>query len=514
MADNFTSLSGSELISAFRKGEFELDCIHMQLAQNKDEKPIVCSGRGYIRVAKDGRLEFKIYATDVTDTDAFAAFKSTMAVASGTIYASTDFYTLTAIDQFRNSWTADRILPDASWPGPVSLPIVEGRMDVLRTTSGQFSKPSKEHLLRLHFFDDGDVPYPNLNVEQTPEGQKLRRDHARFAAAGCDFLVAKGEAEFTVEAESDTEFRPHFETRIVEALQFLLARSLLPRILVRNESKRQSLELTSANPKSIRPHLHPPLAPGYQGYYDHAWNLFSRYLDYVLRSNDTMYWHSCSYHLHNACEASANSIDAWAIGVCLAVEGISSLVEVPQTKEEKKLKKDICKSLTEFIDAQHWDEKFTRRLKGLVGQLQSLRVIDRLEPLRALGSVDEAHVGAWSKLRNRQAHPKYSDLKNLDMREVQAMLDMISKTTVLMYLIVFHLIGYTGKYVDYGTHRYPVRDYPPSAPKLAKPVETNPESLPTTTRISLKSTLRTWCRAVHAGLCALFRCTDAVRADD
>jgi len=274
------------------------------------------------------------------------------------------------------------------------------------------------------------------------------------------------------------------------------------------------LELTSANPKSIRPHLDPPLAPGYQGYYDHAWNLFSRYLDYVLRSNDTMYWHSCSYHLHNACEASANSIDAWAIGVCLAVEGISSLVEVPQTKEEKKLKKDICKSLTEFIDAQHWDEKFTRRLKGLVGQLQSLRVIDRLEPLRALGSVDEAHVGAWSKLRNRQAHPKHADLKNLDMREVQAMLDLISKTTVLMYLIVFHLIGYTGKYVDYGTHRYPVRDYPPSAPELAKPVETDPESLPTTTRISLKSTLCTWCRAVHAGLCALFRCADAVRADD
>jgi hypothetical protein len=40
------------------------------------------------------------------------------------------------------------------------------------------------------------------------------------------------------------------------------------------------------------------------------------------------------------------------------------------------------------------------------------------------------------------------------------MLDMIAKTTVLMYHIVFYLIGYVGKYVDYGRPRFPVRVYP------------------------------------------------------
>lgn len=51
------------------------------------------------------------------------------------------------------------------------------------------------------------------------------------------------------------------------------------------------------------------------------------------------------------------------------------------------------------------------------------------------------------------------------------MLDLISKTTVLMYHVVFHLIGYNGKYVDYGTYRYPVRDYPLPLPENAPPSE-------------------------------------------
>ena len=134
------------------------DCLHMQLAQNREESPVVYSGSGYIRLAEDGRLEFKIYATAATNTDAFTALKAVMDVASGTIYASTDLYTLTAIDRFRNSWTAERILPDANWPGPESLPIVQGKLDVLRTTSGHF--PNRARNTSCGFISSTTASFP------------------------------------------------------------------------------------------------------------------------------------------------------------------------------------------------------------------------------------------------------------------------------------------------------------------------------------------------------------------
>ena len=481
MATNSTSLSGNEVISAFREGNFEVDCIQMQLTQNTDANPIVYSGRGFIRLTQNGRFEFKIYATEVSNITAFTSFQAVMAQASGTIYADADFYTLSAVDRFRNSWTADRILPEADWPGWNALPNVHGRLDTLRTPSGHFADPTQEHLLRVHFFVQADIPSPRVSVERTPDGPKMKHDSARFKAVGCDFAVTKADGEIIVEAQSSEPFKPYFETRITEALQFILARSLLPRMIVRSDNKRQSLELASAIPKSDRTHLDPPLAAGYQGYYEYSWMLFSLYLDYTTRTNEAWYWHSCSYHLHNACEASANSIDAWAIGVCLAVEGISSLVEVNQTEEEKQAKKNVSNSLTKFIDSQGWDETLTKRAKGLVGELQNLRVIDRLETLRVIGHVDAGYVRAWSKLRHRQAHPKHTDVTNVDGRDIQATLDLIHKTTVLMYHIVFHLIGYTGKHIDYGTHgthRYPMRDYPLQASQSSDPPTSNPTPNP------------------------------------
>ena len=43
----------------------------------------------------------------------------------------------------------------------------------------------------------------------------------------------------------------------------------------------------------------------------------------------------------------------------------------------------------------------------------------------------------------------------------QTALDMVNKTIVLMYKIIFQVIGYEGKFTDYGTVGYPLKDYPP-----------------------------------------------------
>src|SRR6266568_5505454 len=231
---------------------------------------------------------------------------------------------------------ADDLLPQVSWPGPESQkPVVQGKLRTVRT-AGRFAKPTRKHLLRLHFFQNLEVACTCISAEETPTGTVLKRDHARFTALGCDFPVARTDGELIVEVQSDEPFAPSFETRIIETLQFVLARSLALRIMVIAEDAAQGLELASAVPTVGKAKLDPPLAAGYQGFQECFWPLFIRYLEYVVANNNTQYWHSCSYHLNNACEASAHSIDAWATAVCVAVEGISSLVTFEQTAEDEQ----------------------------------------------------------------------------------------------------------------------------------------------------------------------------------
>lgn len=472
-----SNLTGDDLVSAFRSGNFEIDCLEMRLTQNKTEEPITYSGPGYIRLSDDGTLEFKIYAREVRNTSALASLNATMKSESGKIYAETDFYTLAAVDRANNQWLAKDLLPHIHWPGLEDVrPIAHGALTTLATASGRFAKQTRKHLLRLHFFERVEIACTGISAQETPIGATLTRDHAKFSALGCEFLVTKTDDEIIAVVQSDEPFAPFFETRIIEALQFMLSRSLPLRMLVSTEDSSQILELSSAVPRAGRPKLDPPLAPGYQGYQECFWPLFTRYLEYVVKNTSAQYWHSSSYHLNNAAEASAQSLDTWATGICVAVEGIASLIEIKSTPEEKKAKRDIIKALSDYIDAQAWDSKLSRRTKGLLPQLHNVQVRERLETLRVIGHVDGADMKAWSDLRNRQAHPKHSDIRNIDKVDLRSKLDLISKTTVLMYHVVFHLIGYSGKYVDYGTYRYPVRDYPLPPPESAPDSITPDES--------------------------------------
>jgi len=57
-------------------------------------------------------------------------------------------------------------------------------------------------------------------------------------------------------------------------------------------------------------------------------------------------------------------------------------------------------------------------------------------------------------------HPTPPDLSDEKTPDHQSHFDLINKVTVLLYHLIFYLIGYSGSYSDYGTHGYPNRAYP------------------------------------------------------
>jgi hypothetical protein len=436
----------SEILSAFKLRTLEMDCVDMALVQSADASSISYKGKGYIRQTSEDFLTFKIYATETTNTDASRHLKEFFTAKSGRLFRDNEYYRFVAITSDGTKWTADKVRPIVNWGAQHTNPIVTGSF-INGPLSTEWPMSEAAHSLYLHFFDSTEIP--------------CIIDQIKFSAVNCDFVVRKPDNEFVVEACSTDVLPALFHIRIQEALRLLLARSVICRVIINHDGKRQSFQMASTPPRSLNTQLGRPIDSSY-GHLDDSWRLFSQYLEYVINNTPSAAWNRCSYHLYNACEASANSVDAWAIGVSVAVEGIAKLVksETPTTEERKRVT-ILTKHLLDHISSLPCFNDLSKRVKGLLGMMQDVRVQDRLTPLVSNGYVDYAYISAWSKLRNKHVHPSS---RNLDMANIddyhQSMLDLINKTTVLMYHIIFYMIGYKGKFTDYGTTGYPFKDYP------------------------------------------------------
>jgi hypothetical protein len=436
-----------KIIEDFRQRKLQVDFLHMELVQKKEgADAIVYKGKGYIRQTEDDVLTFKLYADEAENTNMMASFNSWNDIVPGTLYDNSAYFTLRALATDGIHWGAEHVLPECDWLGGHDKPVVQGKLN----SCVRGEAPKEPRGLALHFFEKADVPC--LISEEN------------FTAQGCAFQVKKGEESFVVRARSDEALPEHFDTRVEETLRFLLAQSVVARVRMHGSR----LELHSGSRLTHGTRLGPPISRGSQAFMGNSWQLFDCYLGYILRETNGPYWNPCSNHLHNALEASANSMDAWAIGLGVAVEGVAGMISYSLPKEQKTKLKALQKFIVQQVNESETYKGSGSRIQGLVGGLTSIRAIDKMIWLAQQGGTDSAYVEAWKSLRNRGVHPTTGkiDIASLDY---QRYIDELHKVGVLLYHIVFHLIGYSGPYTDYGARGFPAEDYPLSPPATAEP---------------------------------------------
>jgi hypothetical protein len=189
----------------------------------------------------------------------------------------------------------------------------------------------------------------------------------------------------------------------------------------------------------------------------------------VTRENSTPSWHSCSYHLHNACEASANSADAFTIELCVSVEKTSGLVSFVGNIDDGEHKRRVQRLMRKWLKAVGWiNTAVGDRAMGLLSSLHHIRMKDRLADLVKRGMVDQEHLKVWGKLRHPGVHAGDPDAGGVLSKGSQDWLDDIGAVTVLMYHLIFHLIGYNESYTDYSRRGWRSARYPLSSTEAPK----------------------------------------------
>lgn len=413
----------------------------MSLTQMRTDTPIQYKGTGYIHQNEEGMIEFKIYCCN-TNTNMTDCLRRDFSKKSGEIFSESDYFQLLAIALDGTTWKAERFLIDASWPTE-GKPIIIGRVSELRA---EWNTQKPAHSVRIIFFEQANIPCIIDKIE--------------FSTNNCDFTFRKFDNEFVVEAHSGDSLDDYIHIRIQEALRFILAKSVSWRVLERSDGHRSWVELTSPIKRSANTQLCPPITCANHCYIDDSLNLFKLYLDYITQKAPRNRWHACSYHLHNACEASANSIDAWIVGLCVAVEGIVSLIEVERDSEELKNISLLKECILNYIGREEKFNQFKARVKGLLGMLSATSPSDKLNYLMHQGLVARENIVSWKKIRSKHIHPSEMAPRSEAAKDFQLLIDHINGTTTLMYNVIFALIGYRGKFTDYGTRNYPTKEFP------------------------------------------------------
>lgn len=448
------------VVDLLRSGALELDCALMELVQDDAEAPRLYRGPGYIRQDDKGWITFKMFPTETRNLP--SGLGSGRTGAAGTLLSADQYYNLVATDAWARQWRAERIIPDLSYGGGTGGII--SASGIVHALVNVEKRSYSANYYKLHFFEDMEFPC-NSNTTtykdtgSGPELSEISGDLVKLTSADCDISIHRGNGFVTVTVSATGHFPSHIETRIVESLQFVLARSLWYRAVESLVGNDEMTKLISPRRVSVRTRLQEPIHLGTVAGREHVWQLFDLYFRYVIRRGDPG-WHPCSVHLHAACEASANSLEAYALGLAIAVEGMTNVL-FPDCGRIDRLYKDVVDDLCKHVNtwpARGPEEIVVRvrdRIAGFRGQLLQVRAVDRMYKLSQEGVLDERYIGAWKKLRNTSAH---AGAPGTPVN--QELVDEIMAVTVLMYHLVFHAIGYNGRYVDYSTRGYPPRCYP------------------------------------------------------
>jgi hypothetical protein len=129
-------------------------------------------------------------------------------------------------------------------------------------------------------------------------------------------------------------------------------------------------------------------------FHHHGWRLFAKYLEYVAANTQGPSWNPVAYHLNNARESTAGSVDAHAVGVAVAVEAVASLISIKlDEKKAEKLAVLLDRTRKWLADQSDLQDE-VKRIGNYLNGLSNPRVQDTLHALAATGHVEKDYIKA------------------------------------------------------------------------------------------------------------------------
>lgn len=433
-----------ETIEAFRRGDFEIDMPRIEMVAGDRRM----QGPGSLRQNARGDIELKCYVAFSDLQPMIDMINRSMSSEAGALVPEDNYHFATAIDPASAAWDLGRILTHHS----ISLPTASGTIRAVpKTLRRQESTRNTASILALYFFEQDKRDWEGLIGG--PHAIKINDADLHITFEDLTGGQIKAVAKY------DLPFPPGFERRLIEAMQFVVGQSLNPAIVDEVVSSCRTLSLSGARPDIRRVPAYPPLATNTGVHSKPLVELLQCYLQYLADAPDENIWSASSSFLSLVRRSSEGSIDGWLIGICVAVEGLAGLIDLAPSALATEME-DFQKATTVWMDDNSISAGNRQRIVGLIGQLSAIRPRDRMMSLVPSGRLIEDDIKTWTKARNSAVHTRKSSAADVERDSFQKRVDQLHRVYRLLHTIIFHVIGYTGQYTDYGERGFPDRLYP------------------------------------------------------
>jgi len=347
----------------------------MIVRQQESEKPLEYAGSGLIRQNQESRLEFiLIESSSPSFTENIKRMRGN-AGELGKILPPDEYYSLEATDLSGWTWKSDRFRVSRSF-GPGGS-IALGDIYVLEHME---SSESRNTIIRLEILCEVKLPFAEATKKTVNAGTdeliSWERNMARFKAGQFELTITNENSILTVVATSEKASSPdYFETRIVEALQYVASRTLSWGILQKTAAGKSVTYLRSPNEGQLSTNLSLPID------YIHSdlagkwvWLLFRKYLEHICdyKGKDRFQMHPLSAWLHYVRNTSTGSIFAKGLGLGIAVEGI---LKYEYSKIGRSSPESIkaVKAMIAHVKSFIGDGNVRARTLGALHEMQSIR---------------------------------------------------------------------------------------------------------------------------------------------
>jgi len=463
------SVLDQEKIDAIRRGCWWVECPGVTLVSTSGQR--VVSGYGRITNETPGRLTLTL----------FADARRNPVLQDGQGGDLPHRLNMVATDVAGTEWTSRHASFRAlRVPGACATREIRLELDEVWTSPAPVASrvqwpPAVLSRLHLHFVFPRKLEFPtNEKTVESREvaGQrvlaKMAVNVAKFPACGYEFCIEDcgHSTRLSVSGTLDG-VTPHMHTRVIEALQFVLAQRCDWSTL---EITRGATEETRVRPLSPwlprpDPMVLPPPVDLVPSNGEHVWRLFECYLAYISDWREQE-WHPVSQHLRSVLNASFSLPTESLLPLCVAVEGVLRETFPSGLRAEQGLRYAVERA-REYLQRGQQDKSLAvskRHCDIICRTLHRLTVAnegkretgDRLGVLASRGVIDEEQVAAWAWFRHRLAHGD-----RLVPRRGREECPRSDCMVTLLYRLVFNAVRYSGEYSDWATQAVPLVPFTP-----------------------------------------------------
>lgn len=353
------------------------------------------------------------------------------------------YYDLEGKDPFGKVWKAYRISIDTDFGAGT---YVRAHLRILEKTEPSLKRAERP---MVKAFLPGKIELPWHMVTETSE-RSWELDQFGRKAAIFEWRITKTDdgAWLSFIAEN-SPIEPYFKA-FLRGLSILTGKWLKPICLSIYEGDQQTTRVLSPLQELNSAKLLAPIGTQKE-FADDAHLFLERFIG---KAADEKEKNSCEWahqYWHRILKVRDNDIENSSLVLSVSVEGLITKTLISKRDVDQEFIKLADEALPILVDAG----LSPRVLSCVLSRLENAknpRVQDTLRRLASEGVIREAHFKAWEKLRHSAAH---GGALEDDDRVLQVHLNRFHVCLDLYYRLVFLLIGYEGRHIDYGTMGWP-----------------------------------------------------------